>query len=1000
MSKSLFTASTTWKGPYDIEKVVYFSGITQHIYSDLKLVNSYDEAYPENTAFKLVGTSSSDFDRVYDPFSTDNLILSNIDDSVSYKIDDDKNLVIFPSSYTLEGTDLTNVKAKLYKNYASIFKSNIVSFEPLIDFRNLKEKAITSMVSSTDGIYLSGVSGKIWFYDGYVIKGPIFTTEDDIALPATALLKHRFSHESEDYLYVSSDEKPRLFRSKLSLAKNGTDWEEVYASGELAASSGGILSMASAMNKIFIGCRNNKILIYSRTNEIVLSDPIDLVSETIVETDTPTETLTTITISSNDVDDFEPAYSDIKCLDNAKNIVFAGLSNKSEIYSYQEITQNNPDNFENWVSFNFNEVFRNDPAPAQYYSYNSSTLSKNDSNLASAKYYYNTGFGSSGRYVKEAIVLKGSTLSSTGTTVNGQRLFEFSDGSDWEQALRLNLPDQEFINLQCASNSAITSLTETTEVDGYVLKNYDLVLLKDQTNSGTEGIFNGIYRFEAGTLVSYKSFTFAEGITKIGFYIQNGYVNGRSRLFISKDNFESDIYTFYKNKYTLEFEIRNLYNSAATACTVLDECRYLNAVLDNEERILSSTGFTGYQGFEIGDLYGIVNIQLNNDTIKVTSGSNTITKTLPTYGSYKNWNFSSTAGTAVTNNGWTSSEYISSIGATIQTITDFLGQSYNQYLLRITPSTYGNPSIIASDINVDIDPEAVLKLRVKMTPPSLFGFEDAKIRLYWAELNSDFSNTVTTPIVTSDDFVEYTIEPMWKGNINSLKIEFVNLPESSLRPTYIDVDYIKLINENIIFDINNVFSNIRVGVEDRDLKIWFGKQDYPYIYSKNFITLDNYSPKYLNPNLTTYIFNKPYIRFGKIDNFGGDSLFAYSKLSFIVGDVYEPVQKLVQNFHLSQKLPSTGGVRMFSYHDGSIYCATDGFDSNNVDVNPDDRQSKLFYYNADQSFWNKSEATFERKRINNSDGTYQLLGLVRPLNMISYKGILYLSGNYQNIKVE
>lgn len=1000
MSKTLYTASAIWKGPYDTEKVIYFSGITQKKFTDLKLVNSYDSSYSDNTAFKLVGTSDNDFDRIYEPYSIDNLILTNIDSSISYKIDDDKNLVIFPNTYPLSGTELTNIKATLYQNFASIHKSNTVSFEPVIDFRNLREKAITSMVSSDDGIFLAGVSGKIWFYDGEVIKGPIFTTEDEDPLPATCLLKHKFAHESEYYLYAASDNKPRLFRSKISVAKDGTDWETVYGTGELNASTGGILSMTSALNKIFLGCRNNKILIYTRTNEITLSEPIDLVSETVIETDSAVETLTTVNISSNNLEDFEPAYSDVKSLDSARNIVFAGLSNKSEIYRYSEILQDNKVNIEDWVNFNFDEVFRNDPAPAQYYTYDGLTNSKNDSNLASAKYYYNTGFGSSGRYIKEALVINGNTQSASGTTVKGQRLFEFAEGSDWEQVLSLNLPDQEFIKLKCATYKSITSLTETKEIDGYILKNFDLVLVKDQTNSGTNNIFNGVYRYEIDTLVPYESFSFNSNITTIGFFIEKGYVNGRSRLFITKENFENDNFDFYKSKYTLEFELRNLGNSSATACTVLDECRFLNTLLDNDERILSSTGYTGYQGFEIGDLYGIVNIQFNNENIKVTSGINSITKTLPTYGLYKNWNFSSLAGTATTLDGWSISNFVSSIAATTISVSDIYGQSFSQYLLRLEPSSYGNPSIIVSNLNIEIDSEAILKLRVKLDPPGSFGYQDSFIKLYWAEKYTSFSSFVSTPVITSEDFIEYDIKPVWRGNIDSLKIEFVNLPENAQRPTYIDIDYIKLINEDIIFDINNVFSKIRVGVEDRDLKVWLGKQEYPYIYSKNFITLDNYNEKYLNPESTVVNFNRPFVKFGKINGEIENSLFAYSNMKFLAGDVYPPIQKETQSFHLSQKLPSTGGVRMFSYHDGTIYCATDGYDSNNVNINPDDRQSKIFYYNLNVSFWNKTDATFERNQVFNSDGTYRLLGLVRPLNLTSYKGILYLSGNYQNIKVE
>ena len=37
MNKTLYTAMTTWQGPYDSESVVYLAGITQKIYKNLKL---------------------------------------------------------------------------------------------------------------------------------------------------------------------------------------------------------------------------------------------------------------------------------------------------------------------------------------------------------------------------------------------------------------------------------------------------------------------------------------------------------------------------------------------------------------------------------------------------------------------------------------------------------------------------------------------------------------------------------------------------------------------------------------------------------------------------------------------------------------------------------------------------------------------------------------------------------------------------------------------------
>ena len=90
---------------------------------------------------------------------------------------------------------------------------------------------------------------------------------------------------------------------------------------------------------------------------------------------------------------------------------------------------------------------------------------------------------------------------------------------------------------------------------------------------------------------------------------------------------------------------------------------------------------------------------------------------------------------------------------------------------------------------------------------------------------------------------------------------------------------------------------------------------------------------------------------------------------------------------------------MCTYHDGTIYSVTDGFISNKVNANPDDRQCNLFRYDSTHQAWLKEELTFERKQIFNTDGTYSLLGVVRPLSTISYKGVLYLSGQYGNIKV-
>ena len=71
----MFTASSIWRGPDDAEQVVYFSGITQETFDNLKLINSFDVDYPDNTAFKIAGTENHDLSRIYKPLSTDTIVI-------------------------------------------------------------------------------------------------------------------------------------------------------------------------------------------------------------------------------------------------------------------------------------------------------------------------------------------------------------------------------------------------------------------------------------------------------------------------------------------------------------------------------------------------------------------------------------------------------------------------------------------------------------------------------------------------------------------------------------------------------------------------------------------------------------------------------------------------------------------------------------------------------------------------------------------------------------
>jgi len=989
MIATLFTASCLWKGPNDSEEKIYFSGVSKKKFTNVSLVDSLDSSYATGTAFKLVGTNSDDLGRVY-KLSTQDEITINVSSDVTYGVDDYNGYLVFDAAITT-----TNVSVTIEKYYASVHTSNLISFNKLIDLEKLNERAITSMVSTTDGIYLAGISGKIWFYDGEYVRGPIFILQDDSNdISSSCMVSHKFEHESEDYLYVASDTKPRLFRAKLSTAYNGSEWEQVYPQGELASSSGGILSMVSAYNKLFLGCLDKKVHKYSRAKTVSLSQPTNLITEEVIVKETEVESLSTTTLISNNISDYEPVNFGIRCLSVGKNQVFAGIDKKSEVWSYSEIPISNPTLNENWTTFHFDEVFLNDPAPAQFYSYDNNTLSRNDENLAIARFpnFHNAkGFD-------DFLVIKGATQTSTGTTAFGSRLFEISEGSDWEQLLAEILPDQDFIDVQAASFEAITSWNNFESLDGYDFVLNDLFMLKDQTSAGTNGIQNGIYVYNGAnndpTLVNINRYVLS-GSEKIGFYIQNGYVNLGNRYLLNyTDLLSTGYFNFYKPSYTLESEVINLSKSEVYDSTDLKNEPGLNSA----EQILVNSHL-GYQGFKIADVYGQYSIEFNTDTLVLSSGNNSVSKSLTTTGLIKNWQFyavSSGVASADTQS-WAIRNFIESLDAETETNYDVFNNSYDKYILKVTPSLTGNPSIDIDNLNLSVDLNTVIKLRIKIKNKSQ-SLDLGKIRAYWAFNAGGFNKYAETNIHTSDEYIDYTIKPIWQGNIGKLSIEFVGLPENNQRPEIICIDLIQILSDENVFDINNSLSKMRVIVEDRDIKIYLGLQNDPFLEKKNFIKLDTYNPKYIDSESNSWDHDHPFIQFGKLRNDASDSLVGFSKISFVIGQKYAPVDNKIIDFNLSAVLPSTGGIRLFTYHDGTLYCATDGYVSDKISDNPNDRQSKLFYYKSDAESWFNEEVSFERKKIFDSSGNYDLLGIVRPLTSISYKGNLFLSGHYGSIK--
>ena len=127
------------------------------------------------------------------------------------------------------------------------------------------------------------------------------------------------------------------------------------------------------------------------------------------------------------------------------------------------------------------------------------------------------------------------------------------------------------------------------------------------------------------------------------------------------------------------------------------------------------------------------------------------------------------------------------------------------------------------------------------------------------------------------------------------------------------------------------------------------------------------SPGYLATYKTSVSdYDAPKIKIGKLSAENDESLFGYTKLRFIAGETYNPTSKKILQLHNTVRFPSAGGVRVLTYHDGTLYAVCDGITSNKISDNPDDRQIKIFKYDSTNEIWKKEEAQFIRKIDSNT----------------------------------
>jgi hypothetical protein len=316
--------------------------------------------------------------------------------------------------------------------------------------------------------------------------------------------------------------------------------------------------------------------------------------------------------------------------------------------------------------------------------------------------------------------------------------------------------------------------------------------------------------------------------------------------------------------------------------------------------------------------------------------------------------------------------------------------------LRITPtSRYGSPrfgiSNLATPIDVNSKTKVYLRLRLTNklsngTQPSIEyqNWSNIKIRFAWSEANYISENTAWHELdaKNTNGFELYVFEPSWNQTLRSLAIEISGIEEGDdvTRP-YIDVDYLALVADELTPNFSNNLTPVRVAVEGKDVKVWLGKSEQPILNEINFLELST---------------SQMEIRFGKIDASAAASMWSWGYVQFIVGGTDEqrlkwaPIRKVIHDFNLQYRFPSTGGVRCLTSYQGTTWALTDGLSTMKISDNPDDRAAKAFEYVESLEEWRLQAPPCPRE----SNGQ----GMVRPYAALSYYGTLVVTGERSNIR--
>ena len=432
----------------------------------------------------------------------------------------------------------------------------------------------------------------------------------------------------------------------------------------------------------------------------------------------------------------------------------------------------------------------------------------------------------------------------------------------------------------------------------------------------------------------------------------------------------------------------------------------------------------GRQSIEIADGRYRVRLDFDDTEMTLTSGSNTVVRNYagwsddvtilthtggivyPERGNKKVWNFAGTTegndygpywtgeeGAGETED-WLAGDFVipftnnAAGNIFVENESDTATFARQTQSLRVHALLDGDPVIYwkADDDGVEVDNSVYFYVRMRLNA-SGFNTNDTKLYMAWSPVSNpaptDFVFSESVDVSADAHFVTYKFSPPWVGTMRSIALQLRGvlresdeaIPALDDEGDYtFDIDYISCNTDLGSNNITDNFTPIRIGVTDRDVKVWVGRKSTPVINETDFLGWPT---------------EKSEVIFGKIMATEAQSTFGWSHMRFYIGESQAPVLYETKDFDLMWRFPSSGGVTTLTTYQGALWAFTQGYPQYNAFDNPDSRTAHAYSYNRVGEYWKTENPNMPRDEV--------VYGFVNVRTACQYQNSLVVCADRVNI---